>query len=179
MNPDHADAYVYRAQAYSAANRDSELIIKDYSKAIELNPHHSYAYTNRARAYRVKGKIDPAIEDLSIVIELNPNSASPYVSRAEVYIEKNEINLAIADYSKVIELMPDEAQANYYFLRGIARLRIQDWKGGIEDLTASQDRKLDIGDSFSKEYKSITDFEEQFEVKLPKDIAAILTQSSE
>ena len=176
LNPDHVDAYIYRA---GVANRDSKLVIKDYSEAIELNPHHSFAYINRAQVYRKKGEIDPAIEDLNKAIELDPNHALAYVSRAETYMdymEKNKINLAIADYSKVIELMPDDAQANYYFLRGIARLRIQDWKGAVEDLTASQDRKLDISDSFSKEYKSITEFEEKFKIKLPKDIAVMLTK---
>ena len=174
LNPDHADVYAYRANAHSAANHDSELVIKDYTKTIELNPHHIYAYTNRAQAYRVKGESDLAVEDYNKVIELNPNYAFAYVGRAEVYMEKNEIDMAIADYSKVIELMPDEAQSNYYFFRGIARLRIQYWKEAREDLTASQDRKLDISDSFSKEYKSITDFEEKFEVKLPKEIATML-----
>lgn len=176
LNPNHADAYAYRANAYSAANRDLELVIKEYSKAIELSPHHNYAYTNRAQVYREKGEINLAIKDYNKVIELNPNYALAHVRRAEAYMEKNEINLAIADYSKVIELMPDEAQANYYFLRGMARLRTQDWKGAIEDLTASRDRNLNISDSFSKEYKSITEFEEEFKVKLPRNIAGMLTK---
>ena len=172
LNPDHVDAYVYRA---GMANRDSALVIKDYSKAIELNSHHSYAYTNRAQAYRVIGEIDLAIKDYSTVIELNPNYTVAYVGRAETYMEKSEINSAIADFGKVIELMPDEAQANYYFLRGIAQLRIQNWEKAMEDLTISQDMGLDITGSFSMEYTDITDFKEKFGIELPEDIAAMLT----
>ena len=173
MNPDHVEAYIYRA---GVANRDSKLVIKDYSKAIELNPHHSFAYINRAQAHREKGEIDPAIEDLNKAIELNPNHALAYVNRAKAYMKKNEIGLAIADYSKVIELMPDEAQSDYYFFRGMARLRIQDWKVAKEDLIASQDKDSDIITLFSEKYSSIRDFEEEFEIELPKDISAMLTQ---
>ena len=176
LNPDHADAHVYRANAHSAAGHNPELIIKDHSKAIELNPHHSYAYTNRAQAYRVKGEIDLAIEDYNKVIELNPNHAFAYVNRAGAYMEKNEINLAISDYSKVIELMPDEAQPDYYFLRSITWLRIQDWKKAKEDLIASQGKGLDIIALFSQKYSSITDFEGEFRIELPKDISAMLTR---
>ena len=173
LNPDHVEAYIYRA---GVANRDSKLVIKDYSKAIELNPHHSFAYINRAQAHREKGEIDPAIEDLNKAIELNPNHALAYVNRAKAYMKKNEIGLAIADYSKVIELMPDEAQSDYYFFRGMARLRIQDWKVAKEDLIASQDKDSDIITLFSEKYSSIRDFEEEFEIELPKDISAMLTQ---
>lgn len=173
LNPNHAEAYVYRA---GMANRDSALVIKDYSKAIELNPHHSYAYTNRAQTYRVMGEIGLAIKDYSTVIELNPNYTLAYVGRAETYMEKSEINLAIADYGKVIELMPDEAQANYYFLRGIARLRIRDWEGAKEDFIASQNKGSDIIVLFFEKYRSITDFEEKIRVDLPEDIIALLTE---
>ena len=172
LNPEHIDAYVYRA---GVANRDSELVIKDYSKAIELNPHHSYDYINRARAYRVKGEIDLAIKDYNKAIELNPNHAFAYVSRAEVYLEKEEIDLAIVDYNKVIELMPDEAKPDWYYRRCIARLRLENWEKAMEDLTISQDMGLDITASFSTEYRDITDFEKEFEIELPEDIAAMLT----
>ena len=176
LNPDHVDAYVYRA---GIANRDSALVIKDYSKAIELNPHHIYAYTNRAQAYRKKGEIDLAIADYSKVIELNPNYTLAYVGRAETYMEKNEINLAIADYSKVIELMPDEAKPYHYFLRGIACLRVRNWQGAKEDFIASQSNGSDIIALFAEKYSSITVFEEEFRVELPKDISAMLTRKKE
>ena len=173
LKPDHVYAYIYRA---GVSNRDPKLAIKDYSTAIELNPHHSYAYINRAQTYRVKGELDLAIKDYSTVIELNPNYTLAYVGRAETYMEKNEINLAIADYSEVIKLMPDEAQVNYYFLSGIARLRIQDWKGAKEDFIASENKGSDIIALFFQKYRSITDFEKEFGVALPKDISAMLTR---
>ena len=182
LNPNRADAHVYRAEAYRrteayrVTGRSSELVIKDYSTAIELNPHYAYAYRNRAQVYRVKGKIDLAIEDYTKLIELNRNSVYPYRIRAEAYMQKNAIELAIADYSKEIELMPDEAQHYSYFLRGIARLRIQDWEGAKEDFIASQDKGGNIIAFWSEKYSTITDFEEEFGVELPEDIAAMLTQ---
>lgn len=176
LNPDNADAYAYLAQAYSSANSDSELVIENYSNAIEINPHHNYAYINRARAYRAKDEVDLAIKDYSKVIELNPNYTLAYVGRAETYMEKGEIDLAIRDYSKVIELFPDEAQSDYLFLRGIARLRIRDSEGAKEDFIATQAKGSDIVSLFSNRYSSITDFEKEFNVELPEDIIALLTE---
>ncbi|MDE0484015.1 MAG: tetratricopeptide repeat protein [Candidatus Poribacteria bacterium] len=173
LEPDRVDAYIYRA---GVANRDSKLVIKDYNKAIELNPHHSFAHINRAQIYRVEGEIDLAIKDYSTVIEVNPNYTLAYVGRAETYMEKNEINLAIADYSRVIELMPDDAQGNYYFLCGIARLHVKDWEGAKEDFIASENGGSDIIALFSEKYRSITDFEKEFGVTLPKDISVMLTR---
>ena len=176
LNPDNADAYAYLAQAYSSAPSNLELVIKSYSKAIELNPHHNYAYINRAQAYMEKGEIDLAIEDLSKVIDLNPNYAFAHAKRAEAYMKKGEIDLAIRDYSKVIELFPDEAQSEFLFLRGIARLRIRDWEGAKEDFIAAQAKGLDIVGLFSNWYSRITDFETEFNVELPEDIIALLTE---
>ena len=176
LNPDNADAYAYLAQVYSLAGSDSGLVIENYSKTIELNPHHNYAYTNRAQAYMEKGEIDLAIKDLSKVIELNPDYASAHVGRAQAYMEKGEIDLAIRDYSKVIELFSDEAQSDYLFPRGIARLRIRDWEGAKEDFIATQAKGSGSVDLFSERYGSITDFEEKFGVELPEDIAAMLTR---
>lgn len=172
LNPRYVDAYVYRADV---SGRDRALVIRDYSKAIELNPHHSYAYMNRAKAYKLEGEIDLAVEDYNKAIALNPNHVFAYVGRAETYIEKNEINLAIADYRKIIEWLPDESNAEYYFLRGIARLRIQDWGKAKEDFRASQNKGLDIVSLFSNNYNSVPDFKEEFSVDLPEDIIALLT----
>ncbi len=176
LKPDHAAAHLHRADAYRVTGRDSELVIKDYSTAIELNPHYTHAYRHRAQVYRVKGKIDLAIKDYTKLIELDPNRVFLYDKRAGAYMQKNAIELAIADYSKLIELMPDDAQRYYYFLRGIARLRIQDWEGAKEDFIASQDKGGNLINSFSRDYRSIAAFEEEFGVELPEDIAAMLTQ---
>ena len=176
LNPHHTDAYAYLAQAYSLASSDSELVIENYSKAIELNSSYSYAYTNRAQAYMKRGEIDRAIEDYNKAIELQPNNTSIYIGRAKAYTEKGEIDLAIRDYSKVIVLLPDEAQSDYYFLRGITRLRIQDWEGATEDFIAIQNKGSDISALFFEKYSSITDVEEEFGVELPEDIIALLTE---
>ena len=118
-----------------------------------------------------KGEIDLAIKDLSKVIELNPNHALVHVKRAEAYMKKGEIDLAIRDYSKVIELFPDEAQSDYLFLRGVARLRIRDSEGAKEDFIAIQNKGSDISVLFLEKYGSITDAEEEFGVKLSETLS--------
>ena len=151
-----AEAHYYRGYAYENQQK-YDLVLKDYSKAIKLKPDAAPIYQNRGIVYVITHKFDLAIEDYSMVIKLDPNSPFAYSERANIYENNGKVNLAIEDHSKVIELMLDEARSYHYFLRGIARLRIQDWKGAKEDFIASKNGGSDIIALFSEKYGSTTD----------------------
>jgi hypothetical protein len=58
----------------------------------------------------------------------------------------------------------------------MAFLHLQEWKKAKTDLTTARDLQEDIIiENFGKDYKSVTDFEHKHNVKLPEDIAAMLT----
>ncbi len=73
-----------------------------------------------------------------------------------------------------MKLKPDYVQV--YYTRARAWLYQKAWKKAKDDLTTAKDKGLDIPILFHKGYNSIADFEERNDVKLPKDIAAMLTQ---
>ena len=170
-----ANTHYYRGYAYENQGK-YDLAITDYSEAIKLSPDAAQIYHNRGIVYMIMHQIDLAVKDYDKVIELNPDSSFAYFQRATVYENNGQIDLAIKDHSKVIELMPDEAKPYHYFLRGIARLRIQDWEGARADFIASENNGSDIIPLFSEKCSSITAFEEEFGVELPGDISAILTR---
>ena len=55
-------------------------------------------------------------------------------------------------------------------------VRLQEWEKAKEDLTTARDKQENIIiQQFRKEYKSVADFEQEHEIKLPENIAAMLT----
>ena len=62
-----------------------------------------------------------------------------------------------------------------YNNRGEAWLHLQEWEKAKEDLTTAKNMGWDIIDSFRNDYESVKDFEQKHNVKMPEDIAAMLT----
>jgi tetratricopeptide (TPR) repeat protein len=106
VNPDSADAYYERGDAYAEVGKYGQAI-DDYSKAIELAPGHALAYFNRAYAYGEIGEYDKAIADYSKAIELNSSDAQAYYNRGLDYRNKGEMQKAVSDLEKCIALSTD------------------------------------------------------------------------
>jgi len=62
----------------AAVSENSEIAIKIYDKAIELNPNFAEAYYNRGNAYSDLKQYERAIEDYNKAIELNPEDKGTY-----------------------------------------------------------------------------------------------------
>ena len=176
LNPNFARAYDSRGIDYYRKNR-FDRAIQDHNKAIELNPEYAEAYNNRGTAYHHKGNLEEAIQNYSKAIELNPEYAEAYNHRGAAYHHKGNLEEAIQNYSKAIELNPE--YANAYTNRGETWLHISEWEKARADLTTARDMGFDIVASFHNDYESVEDFEAQHGVKVPEDIAALLSRDFE
>ena len=123
--------------------------------------------------YYKKGDYDRAIVDFDKVIELNPDDAEAYYNRGNAYYEKQEFAQSIRDYSKAIELKPQFAEA--YYNRGEAWLHLREWEKAKSDLTTARSMGINIITAFDYLYENVADFEESNDVKVPEDIAEMLT----
>ena len=173
LNPDYAKAYNNRGVAYGKKG-DFDRAIVDFNTAVQLNPDDAAAYYNRGGAYYNKDTVDRAIEDYTKVIELKPDDTEAHNNRGVAYGEKGDYDRAIADYTKAIELKPKLAMV--YSNRGEAWLHLAEWDKVRADLTNARDLGVDIVASFHNDYKSVEAYERANRVKLPEDIAAMLTQ---
>ena len=159
LNPDDAETYYFRGFTYyNQGNRDDA--IKDFTKAIELNPDDAETYHFRGFIHYSNGKYDCAIKDFTKAIELNPDYAEAYLVRRAAYDSQGEYDHAIKDF-----------HATAHYTRGLARLHLEHWQEARSDLTAAKNIGLDIA-TFSR-----ADIEQNFEVKLPEDIASMLTEN--
>ena len=153
--------------------RKYDLAIKDFSKTIEIKPDDAFAYSNRGMVYFTIDEFDLAIEDFTKVIEFGHGYGLIYFNRAVAYGKKGEHTLAIKDYEIVIRLKDIPVQV--YYNCGEARLHLREWEKAKADLTTAKNFGVNIIDAFCKKYKNVADFEQKHNVKLPEDIALMLT----
>ena len=172
LNPNCTEAYSNRGNAYLKKGQ-VDLAIKDCSKAIELNPDYVGAYINRGNAYMHKQEIDLAIVDYTKAIRLNPRLAKAYFNRGNAYCQKGKFDLAIGDYNKVTQLNPSFVRA--YYCRAFVWLHLHEWEKAKSDLITTKGMGTDIVALFRNLHSSVADFEQKHNVKLPEDIAPMLT----
>ena len=173
LNPDFAEAYSNRGVAYRNKG-EVDRALEDYNKAIELNPEAIQPYNNRGVAYCSINDYTRAIHDFSKAIQLEPRLAVPYNNRGNAYSNKGEYDRAIVDLNKAIVLKPDYAEA--YYNRGEVWLRLEEWDEARADLTVARDLRMDIIAAFHNSHDNVEAYERANRVKLPEDIALMLTQ---
>lgn len=92
-------------------NKNYDLAIIDFNKAIELKPDDWNVYFYRGTSYSRKGDDGSAIADYSKAIQFKSDYAVLYSMRAISYRNKGDYDSAIADYNRVIQLEPDNESA--------------------------------------------------------------------
>jgi tetratricopeptide (TPR) repeat protein len=103
LNPNDAEAYFNRGNAYYNLNRKKRAI-EDFDMAIHLNPQFAEAYHNRGTTYRDLGQYNQAIEDYGETIRLEPTDNVAYNNRGNTYKLLGKKAEAIADFEKFITL---------------------------------------------------------------------------
>jgi tetratricopeptide (TPR) repeat protein len=124
LDPNNAQAYYDRADAYYYGLEEVEKALADYSEAIRLepeyaedciyapcytalinlNPNDSQAYYNRGNAYYKHQEYEKAIVDYSESIRLDSTNFKAYGSRGDAYYELGEFRSAVAEYTEAIRL---------------------------------------------------------------------------
>ena len=172
------DAEEYQRRGIRADQRgDLDAAITYYTRAIPLAPDPVFAavfYHNLGLVYRKKGELELAHENYTKAIESISYNSSAYYGRGVVYIKKGEFDRAIKDFNEAIQAANFDHGIAYY-QRGIARLHLEEWDEAKMDLTTAKGQGVNIIDVFRKDYGSVVNFQRQTDIRLPEDIAEILT----
>ena len=114
-------------------------------------------------------------------IQLPPDIASiltpkttNYNNRGTAYRKKGELDNAIKDYTTAIKLHPQLALA--YYNRGEAWLHQKEWDKAKTDFKTAKQLGMDIIARFHNSYKDVETYQKNRLVKLPEDLALLLTQ---
>jgi len=141
LNPNYADAYLFRGFAFSVLLKYGEAI-KDFDKAIKLNPKDEWAYNNRGQSNWYLGNYNQAMKDFSKAIEFNPKDEILYNLRGITYDKLGKYNQAIKDFNKSIDLNPQNAMS--YFSRGVAYANLGNYQKALRDY----DRAIELTPKF-------------------------------
>lgn len=175
IEPDAQDYLQRGIEVHQSNNLDDA--IEYYTEVIRLDPADisivSIAYYSRGVAFSEKGEIDHAIQDYNQTIQLDSGFADAYNNRGVAYAEKGEADRAIQDYNQAIRLKDDNIL--FYSNRSMALLQLQEWEKAKQDLTIVNNMGIDITALFQNSYSSVADFEQKHNVKLPEDLAVMLT----
>ena len=154
--------------------------IKHYNEAIGLKPDFSDAYKHRGLAYKIRGDsrrdaYERAIADYDIVEQLRPN-ARLYHNRGCAYNAMENYESAVKDFDKALALYIDKAAMPVtYGNRAWAFLHLSEWDKAKVDLDCAQRLEWDIKPLFNDYYENVADFEQKNGVKVPEEIAAMLS----
>jgi len=123
LTPDHAVAYLLRAQA------------RYYAGAAGGSGEHN----GRMPAGLHEG-LGEVLADYDRAIELSPRSAIAWFDKGNILFETGDYTSALASYSKAIELQPDMGEA--YYNRGYVYLKLGNQTAGVSDLSKAGERGI-------------------------------------
>ena len=135
-NPDYAEAYSNRGNAFFNLNHKEEAI-KNYNRAIQLDPELAEAFYNRGVALYQLGDRTQAIEDYTQALKLKPDYVQAYGNRAVARSHMGDNQGAIEDYTQVLKYNPSLAEI--YYNRGFSHNRAGNRQGAVQDLQKAID----------------------------------------
>lgn len=90
----------------SLDDRDFDLAIHHFSRAIQIDPTFAEAYNQRALANYLKEDFEPSIADCNKVIELMPLHFGAWAGLGHCYAHTDQIDQAINAYTRALEINP-------------------------------------------------------------------------
>ncbi len=126
------DPIEYRNRGIEAhQNKDYNLAIRLYNKAMEIEPDSAIVYLVRGFAYEELGFPYLAIQDYTQALALEPENATAYLSRAVLYLENGKFAQAIQDSDSAIAYQVDNYPA--YLNRANAYSSLGDFVRAFDD----------------------------------------------
>lgn len=86
--------------------RNYDVAVKEYKKALEVDPFVPNIYVNLGSAYTKMGQIDEAYESFNIALRLNPDHATAHYGLAQLYKEHGNFEMAKNHFEEYIRIEP-------------------------------------------------------------------------
>ena len=171
LDPKNAHAHVGLAYV-STGKGNFDHALHELDTALQLKSDFAAARAARAALYLEKGQPDRAIQDFDKVLAQDLNNQLVYNDRGVAYQRKGDISRAIQDYDRSLSIRPYRAS---FVNRGFAFLHLSQWDSARSDLLSARNMGKDLVSAFRTEYADAAAFEKAHGVKLPQDIADMIS----
>lgn len=172
-----------RASVYDISGQPARAEV-DFTSRLGLTPTQAKDYLDRGLFYLRRNRLDQAMADFEAGARLAPGDATLVVAAGRVLAAKGQFPEAIERYSRAIDL--DPANAEGWFGRGEAQVRVKRYREGVADydkamelggLTRGQLRSLHGGRGYAhlemKEFQpAVDDFDVSLQI-LPDNANAL------
>lgn len=139
---------VLYAEGYdSYQNNDQSEAMAIMNEVIGLNPNFEEAYLMNGYIALKSHDYLQAIQNYDKVIQINPKNECGYVQKGYSIMQSSkDYKKVIQLCDKVIDFSPKYTYA--YFLRGTARIDVEDYDGAIKDFTVSINEKQNLNGAY-------------------------------
>ena len=138
--------FYYNRGVLHQQQKQLDLALSDYNKAIQINPNYVKPYNNRGLIYQQDEKLDLALSDYNRAIAIDPELAEAYYNRGIAYYFQGKLDLALSDYNRSLRINPDYAQV--YSNRGIVYAE----RGQLDLALSDYNRSLEINPDYAITY---------------------------
>ena len=146
LNPRNANAYFLMGNVKEITGaRLHNQPFNNYSQAIEIDPDYAMAYYNRGIAHRSDDGDTNRILDLVKSLQTLPRDSKTYNSMGLARVQLNDSQDVIQNLENIETRNPPRGVDFVY--RGVARYRLGDRQGGIEDIKKGAEIFRRQGDS--------------------------------
>ena len=85
-------------------NKNYDLALKEFNKALELNPRNDFTYTNLGQIYRDQRRYAESEKIFAEAIELNPKNDVAYAGLGHTYLRQKRFDLALESFNKALKI---------------------------------------------------------------------------
>jgi tetratricopeptide (TPR) repeat protein len=147
-SPTDADGYRDRSDAF-ASKGDYPSALGDMDRAVALKPNDASLLNarcfTRAEANR---DLPAALDDCNAALKLSPRDPPTLDSRGFVYFRLGQFDHAISDDDAALDV--DQTQAPSLYIRGLAKRKQGDVKGGDADIAAAKVLDPAVGSTYAR-----------------------------
>jgi len=142
LNPECSGALFERAGCFYKI-RDFASSLEDYKAALKISEGsaESHLYCGACRV-EVEKDYAGAIDDFTRAIQKRPDYGDAYAKRGHAYVNIERYRNAIKDFDEALKF-PLSFPAQTLSARGIAKSKLNDLEGAIEDYSAAMELKPD------------------------------------
>jgi len=134
LAPKNADVENYLGLAYLHGQREYELAIESFKKALAINPGRTDVHNNLGLVYLEMNNYDQALAEFNYCLKdlLYQKKHLPYTNIGLTYLKMKDYNQALAALNRAIEIAPNYAEA--YKQIGLVHLARQEYDPALDYL---------------------------------------------